>query len=63
MKPPRQSVTGWIHLSPNILHVGRITHYVDLKKEEVEREKELEELKAKDPIIEPLKSIAEDESD
>ena len=53
-------IESWIHLLPNILLVGRISHYVDPKKEEAE--KELEELKTKDPILDPLKSVAEDES-
>ena len=41
---------------------GRITHFAEQKKDEAEREKELEELKAKDPEKDPLLGIAEDES-
>jgi len=53
---------GWIHFQRNILMAGRITHFVEQKKDEAEREKELEELKAKDPEKDPLLGIAEDES-
>jgi hypothetical protein len=54
------SLDGWAHLNPNILHQGRCSYYVDLKLSPEAQETLTAELTEKDPIIERLKGIAED---
>ncbi len=56
------TMESWLHFYRNMLNMGRITHYVEPKKDQADTEKELEELKAKDPEIDALKIITEDES-
>lgn len=53
---------GWQHLFPNILGVGRITHYAPEvpEGEEPENDEELEQLKADDPELPKLNPLTED---
>lgn len=50
---------NWVHLNPNILQAGRVTHFVDHPNEE-ERQQQLDTLNESDPVDPRLKALAEE---
>lgn len=54
------TLENWCHLYPNVLTSGRVTHYIDPALNEEDRTAEQDRLNEVDPLMDKLKSLAED---